>query len=325
MNRYRRHSFHSTETYSKPRLFSSFKNSSVIHDNEDQKENTQRKRLLSDSAIIQFTKARSFPREAPWGSEQKIVTPAYHELPIQSEECEGVKGVSEQPLDQSPPVVLRRRTCSAIEKRRSPDQRFSETQLVKSVFARHRIIPATFANYRYTNALEIVLPEVLRRIFFYKYGGPCNLTLEEYFTQNLQYSREKLKSIFGSTLRKKLNVKPTELTCNDVSLWYKLLQVGCNLAPPESMVWYEDGFDNDSLEHILWELKEMRNVRVHGETSACTLTIPEYLDRLQKLKELCQLTIKAASGETGDLDHFMEEIKKDLGQYELDIASLPLN
>lgn len=165
----------------------------------------------------------------------------------------------------------------------------------------------------YIVGLETTLPQVFHGIFIYLYEGPHNLTLMEYFMNNLHYTGKQLRKFFGNRWREKLNVLPDDLEKKDVSFLYNLFHVGCgHLAPPETS-------------DYLRRLKEMRNIRAHDETLAERLSVQHHRNQLDKLQNLCQGAIGSTSASetgTGHLPGLMIEAQEDLQQLlcALDIA-----
>ena len=108
---------------------------------------------------------------------------------------------------------------------------------------------------------------------------------------------------------------PDEL---DIISLYRLLQCACGLLSQHSNIWKRPATqpEAESLEHALFQMKELRNTAAHEESKLKNMTRNALEDGLNKIRELCEHILRKAgikaNTPTQDVNDLVTKMKKNL-------------
>nr|XP_045595588.1 uncharacterized protein LOC123756458 [Procambarus clarkii] len=154
---------------------------------------------------------------------------------------------------------------------------------------------------RYNNCIIVVAQREMCRVFLWLYHHHHQEDPRLYVGDCLLNTRGGMKGLFPrerAALGRRDN--PVKM---DITLLYKLLQRTCNLAedPPTSSVWNSPTTpaEEQSLEHTLYKIKELRNDLDHESMKFAHMTEDDLKARVCELCDLCCHIIQEAGPRTG--------------------------
>nr|XP_045595589.1 uncharacterized protein LOC123756459 [Procambarus clarkii] len=154
---------------------------------------------------------------------------------------------------------------------------------------------------RYNNCIIVVAQREMCRVFLWFYHQHHQEDPRLYVGDCLRRTRGGMN---GLSTRERASLgrrdNPVKM---DITLLYKLLQRTCNLAedPPTSSVWNSPTTpaEEQSLEHTLYKIKELRNELVHEPMKLAHMTEDDLKARVCELCDLCCHIIQEAGPRTG--------------------------
>nr|XP_053640935.1 uncharacterized protein LOC128694709 [Cherax quadricarinatus]XP_053640936.1 uncharacterized protein LOC128694709 [Cherax quadricarinatus] len=154
---------------------------------------------------------------------------------------------------------------------------------------------------RYFNCVNVVAQREMCRVFMWLYHHTHQHEPGLYVGDCLRRTPNGLRNIKTKQMAK-LNrrEKPVNM---DITLLYILLQRTCNLTEdrPAGSIWNKPTTpaEEQSLEHTLYKIKEMRNEFDHEILSFTHMTEQDLKDRVSKLCDMCCHIVQEAGQSTG--------------------------
>lgn len=147
------------------------------------------------------------------------------------------------------------------------------------------------ANYhKFHSCVFFVTRKEMYRIYLWLYKGSPSQHVEEYIRTQDLLGRMRLGRHEKMLLDKKESVAKF-----DISFLYKLLQFTCGLSSASDKIWNEPtASQENSLEHILYRLKMIRNSLSHEIDDLIHMSDETLKDRIEKLSQLITKALELA-------------------------------